>query len=315
MRTERKGEHTAAQPRPSSFVSLLSGWVQQAMESFFATQRILVDVAMRQNANTMKAMREGLSDPEHSPASLLTELAVEGTASFVEAQRILLDLAQEENELLMNGVSERMSGSNTGVAMANVVRRSVENFVAMQQEFLTIASKQSQNWLHDMKTGKPFDRTCLMDLAKEGMENFVKTQKKLLDVIGEETARATTGKPERMPKQKRTELATLARESSDALIDAQKKLLDVAAHQMNSNLDMAKRARNVTMPFRLPLAKITGDGVKSFIDAEKALIDSMVKQPQPHAAHKQPQPHSGGRGRAKRTRRAHKRPMAKAAVA
>lgn len=306
MRTDRKGEPTTAQPRPSSFVSLLSGWVQQAMESFFATQRILVDVAMRQNANTMKAMRESLSDPEHSPASLLTELAVEGTASFIDAQRILLDLAQEENDLIMNGVSERLGGSNTALAMTNVMRRSVENFVAMQQEFLTIAGKQSQNWLHDMKTGKPFDRTCLMELAQEGMENFVNTQKKLLDVIGEETARATTGKPERMGKQKKTELAELARESSDALIEAQKKLLDVAAHQMKSNLQVAKRAKDVTIPFRLPLAKITGDGVKSFIDAEKALIDSMVKPA--HAAPK------NGRGTTKRAHRTPKRTMAKAAA-
>jgi hypothetical protein len=33
----------ATYERPSSFVSLLSGWVQQGVESFFATQRILVD--------------------------------------------------------------------------------------------------------------------------------------------------------------------------------------------------------------------------------------------------------------------------------
>lgn len=309
MRSERKHEPITAQPRPSSFVSLLSGWVQQAMESFFATQRILIDVAMRQNANTMKAMRESLSDPEHSPASLLTELAVEGTANFIEAQRILLDLAQEENELLMNGVKERVSGSNTAVAMTNLMRRSVENFVAMQQEFLTIAGKQSQNWLHDMKAGKSYDSNRLVELVREGMENFVSTQKKLLDVIGEETARATGGKEPRTAKPtKKTELSVLARESSNALIEAQKKLLDVAAHQMKSNLQLATRAKNVAMPFRLPLAKITGEGVKSFIDAEKALIDSMVKPAQTHAAHKK------GRRPVKRSHRAHKEPMAKAAA-
>src|SRR5512142_270121 len=99
------------EPRPSSFVSLLSGWVQQAMESFFATQRILIDVAMRQNATTMKTMRESISHPDHSPAAILSELALEGTSNFVEAQRILLDLADKENELFMNGVRERVHGS------------------------------------------------------------------------------------------------------------------------------------------------------------------------------------------------------------
>ncbi|MGZ4839483.1 MAG: hypothetical protein ACXVZR_13115, partial [Terriglobales bacterium] len=60
----------AAHPRPSSLLSLLTGWVQQGVENFFATQRVLVDVAMRQNAVAMKTLRDGLSDPEHSPLAI-----------------------------------------------------------------------------------------------------------------------------------------------------------------------------------------------------------------------------------------------------
>ena len=142
-----------AHARPSSIVSLLSGWVQQGMESFFATQRILVDVAMRQNASAMKAMRDSLSDPEHSPVALLTELVVEGTANYIDAQRILLDLVQQENEILMEGVKERVNGSNGATAMVNIVRRTIDNFVDMQHEFLTMAGKHSQEWMHDAKSG------------------------------------------------------------------------------------------------------------------------------------------------------------------
>lgn len=280
MRAEVK-RAPVMEPRPSSFVSLLSGWVQQAMESFFATQRILVDVAMRQNTSTMKAMRESLSDPEHSPTSLLSELAVEGTSNFIEAQRILLDLANKENEILMNGIRERVNSSKTALAMTNVMRRSVDNFVAMQQEFLTIASKQSEGWLHDRQSGKHHERNRLIELARDGMENFVQTQKKLLDVISEETT-AVTSKGERTTKPgTRTEVTTLARESVNALVDAQKKLLDVAAQQMKTNLKMTSRASEITMPMRLPISKLTGEGVKSFVDAEKALIDSMTKASKP----------------------------------
>ena len=39
--------------REPSFVSILSGWAQQGAQSLFATQRILLDLAMRQNANVM----------------------------------------------------------------------------------------------------------------------------------------------------------------------------------------------------------------------------------------------------------------------
>lgn len=281
MREHTTSDSLKTQPRPSSFVSLLSGWVQQAMESFFATQRILIDVAMRQNASTMKAMRESFTDPEHSPASILTELAVEGTSNFIEAQRILLDLAQEENDILMSGLKDRVGGSNTATAMTNLMRRSVDNFVAMQQEFLTIASKQTHGWLHDTKAGKPYDRNRLIDLAREGMENFVHTQKKLLDVIAEETTRVSSGKKdERSRPAKKTEIAALARDSANAMISAQKKLLDVAAQQMKVNLQSATKATDVAMPFRLPIAKLTGEGVQSFVDAEKALIDSMMKSRQ-----------------------------------
>ncbi len=281
MRDPKEPIHT--QTRPSSFVSLLSGWVQQAMESFFATQRILIDVAMRQNASTMKAMRETFTDPEHSPVSILTELAVEGTSNFIEAQRILLDLAQEENDLLMDGLKERVGGSNAAVAMTNLMRRSVDNFVGMQQEFLTIASKQTQGWLHDVKSGKPYDRNRLIETAREGMDNFVHTQKKLLDVIAEETTHMTSGKKDERTTRttKKVDIAALARDSANALVNAQKKLLDVAAQQMKVNLQAANKATEVATPFRLPIAKITGEGVKSFVDAEKALIDSMIKSKQP----------------------------------
>ena len=268
-----------AHARPSSLVSLLSGWVQQGMESFFATQRILVDVAMRQNASAMKAMRESLSDPEHSPVALLTELVVEGTANYIDAQRILLDLVQQENELLMEGVKERVAGSNPATAMVNLVRRSVDGFVDMQQEFLTMAGKQSQNWLTDVQNGKPFDRDRLIEIAREGMENFVNAQKKFLDVIAEETTLATSDEHEKPGKPgKNTDVAALARESANALVDAQKKLLDVASAQMKANLKIANRSADMLAPFRLPLAKLTGEGVKTFVDAEKAMIDSMMKR-------------------------------------
>lgn len=264
---------------PSSFISLLSGWIQQGMESFFATQRILMEVATRQNTNTIKTMRESLADPKHSPVSILKELAVEGTANFIEAQRILLDFAQRENEIMMTGLKEQVGTSAPAVAMADAVRRSVDTFVEMQQEFLTIANRQAQLWIHNPK--QPAERSAMLDLAKEGMDNFVSAQKKVLDVIAEEAENATNGKQGHTPK-KRTELTKLANDSIKAMMDAQKKMLDLASQQMNVNLQMAGRATQIATPLRLPFAKLTGEGVRSFVDAEKALIDTMMKRGQSH---------------------------------
>jgi hypothetical protein len=305
MPKEVKTGPSSAHAPASSFLSLVSGWVQQGFESFFATQRILVDVAMRQNASAMRTLREGLSDPEHSPAAIMTELAVEGTSSFIEAQRILLNLAQQENEIVMNGVKERVVGSKTAVAMTDVVRRSIETFIEMQQDFLKSTKKHTLEWLESAKDGKPYEGSHLVDLAREGMDKFVAAQKTFLDVIAQETNRMTkqdtAGK-----KVKKTELSELAREATNSFIDAQKKLLDLAGQQMNVNLKSATRVMEMMAPSRLlPVTNITGEGVKNFVEAEKALIETVMK------------PGNGTKAaaKAKRGKRARKGETAKAAHA
>ena len=268
----------ATHVHPSSFLTLVSGWVQQGVENLFATERVLVDLAMRKSSDAMKSLREGVSAPEHSPVAILNELAVEGTSSFIEAQRILLNLAQHENEIVMGGVKERVSTSVPATATTDLVRRTIDTFIDMHREFLKITSKQTLDWLEQARKGK-YGGAHAVDLAREAMGNFVDAQKKFLDVIAQETTRLTSGKSEKAEKVvKKTELAKLARDASNAFIEMQKKMLDIAGQQMNVNLKAATRALEVIKPFRLlPMANITGEGVKRFVDAEKAMIDSMIK--------------------------------------
>lgn len=265
---------TVNHERPSSFLSLLSGWAQQGLESFFATQRILVDLVLRENTNAMKSIREGLSASEakDSPVKILTEIAVEGTANYVEAQRILLDLAQQENEIVMNGIKDRVGGYQAAVAMTNVIRRSIDTFVEMQQNFLVLANKRTQSWLQ----GAP-KASDLAGIASEAMEEFVTAQKKFLDAVAEETS-GETKKDHSGKKASKTELLQLGREAADSFIEAQKKLLDLAGQQMNVNMQAVSRAMDLKMPIRLlPMADIAEESVKSFVDAEKALLNTVVK--------------------------------------
>ena len=275
---------------PSSFLTLLSGWVQQGVENLFATERVLVDLAMRKTSDVMKSMRDGVSAAENSPVAILTELAVEGTSSFVEAQRILLNLAQHENDIVMGGVKERVSASVPATATADLVRRTVDTFLDMHREFLKITSKQTLDWLQQASKGK-VGGTHAAELAREAMGAFVDAQKKFLDVVAQETTRLTSGRSEKPAHAvKKTELAKLAREASGAFIEMQKKMLDIAGQQMNVNLKVATRALEVIKPFRLlPMANITGEGVKRFVDAEQALIGSMIK-PRAAVHRKKPRP-------------------------
>jgi hypothetical protein len=265
---------------PLDFLSLMTGWMKQGIESFAATQRIFGEVAMRQNAAATRTLRAGITDAEHSPLALLTDLAVEGTSSFIEAQKILLHLALEENQIMMNGVKERVAGSPRGVAMADLIRRSLDTLLRMQQDFLKTTSKQTLQWLEAVKSGKSLSTTYLVDLAQEQMQNFVEAQKKFLDVIAQETAKATHNRREPTARnlKKKTELSKLARAATDSFIDAQKRLVDVVNQQVNANLKAATRSLELASSARfLPIANVAGDGVKNFVGAEKALIESMVK--------------------------------------
>jgi len=291
MQAATRTETSRTHPRESSFVSVLSGWAQQGVQSFFATQRILLDLAMRQNANVMNALRRRLTDPHHSPSAILSEIAGEGMTNFIEGQKILLDLGKQQNQILMTGVKERIGDSPTAHALTDLLRRSVQAFIYMQHEFLNIASKQTHTWAEAAKAGRPYETKELVVLAREGMENFMKAQKHFLDIIAEETAKATGGKRTNgaVKKVKKTELTELARQATEAFIDAQKKLVDVAGKQMTAHVKAAGNAMELMRPFSFePFAELTREGVKSYVDAQKALMDAVVKPVGEHKHHPKP---------------------------
>jgi hypothetical protein len=297
MPAATKAETSRTHPRESSFVSILSGWAQQGVQSFFSTQRILLDLAMRQNANVMHALRQQLTDPHHSPTAILSEVAGEGMTNFIEGQKVLLELGKKQHEILMNGVQERVGNWPAAQVTTDLLRRSVETFIEMQEEFLKIAGKQTHTWVEAAKAGKPYEPEHLLGLAREGMEQFVKAQKQFLDVIAQETAKVTGGKKaDGIKKIKHGELAELARQATESFIEAQKKLVEIAGKQMNANVKTAGKGLELLRPFPfLPFAELTREGVKSYVDAQKALMDVMVKpagehkhQAKPAARHAKP---------------------------
>jgi len=301
MPAATKTETSRGHARESSFVSILSGWAQQGVQSFFATQRILLDLAMRQNANVMHALRQQLTDPHYSPTAILSEVAGEGMTNFIEGQKVLLDLGRQQNEILMTGVKERIGDSPAAHALTDLLQRSVSTFIHMQEEFLKIAGKQTHSWVEAAKAGKPYEYEHMVELARDGMENFVKAQKQFLDVIADETAKATGSKRTNgaVKKIKKTELSELARKATESFIEAQKQLVDVAGRQMNAGVQTAGKTLELLRPFPfLPLTELTREGVKSYVDAQKALMDAVVK---PAAEHKPANaPVRRGRGRVRK---------------
>ena len=308
MRTA-KSRSSRAHPRDSSFVSVLAGVARQPVQSFLVFQRNLLDVAIRQNRNIIHSVRRQFSDLRQSPTAVLGEVTGEGITHFIEAQKVLLELGLKENEILMSGVKERLGERPAAHALADLLRRSVETFIHLQQQFLKIAGKQAQGWVEAAKNGKPYQSELLV-VAREGMETFVKAQIQLMDIIADELAKATGGKRAYGVKNiKKTELSALVRQATESFIDAQRKLLDLAGQQLNANVKTAGKALEVLKPFRLPpLEELTRRGAQTYFDAEQALMDLMVKPATEHKHAAKP------KRRAKRPARVHKTKIA-AAVA
>ncbi len=262
-----------------SVASLLSGWAQQGMQTFFATQRILLDLAMQQNASVMHAVREQLTDPHHSPTRILSEMAGKGIENFLEAQKVFLDLGKQQNEILMTGIKQRVGDCPRRHALVDLLRRSVNTFIQMQEEYLKIASKQTHTWVQETEHGDPYHPEHLITLARGGMDSFIKTQKQYLDIVAEETAKATSGKANGAGRRvKPTELSALARQATESFVEAQKRLVDVAGRQMAANVKTAGKTLDMLRPFPfVPLTELTREAVRSYVDAQKALMNVVAK--------------------------------------
>ncbi len=129
----------------------------RGVQTFFATQRILLDLAMRQNANVMHAWRQQLTDPHHSPTAILSEVAGEGMTNFLEGQKILLSLGKQQNEILMSGVKERIGDSPAAQAMTELAAAQRGDLYPHAGEFLKIAGRQTHTWVEAAKSGKPYE--------------------------------------------------------------------------------------------------------------------------------------------------------------
>src|SRR3974377_1523947 len=272
---------TAPPAQESSFINLRCGWVQQGVENFFATQRILVDLAMRQNCTVMHVMREKLTAPDFRTVAVAKEFAGEGLANFIEGQKLLLGMAQRESEILATGMKERVGGFAVTDPLMNTIHRSIDTYVEMQLEYLKAAGKQVHERLAAVKAGEEYEGDTLVEMAPRGLERFVQGQKKFLHIVAEEASNLTGGKEKVVSKAKKTEMTHLAQEAADTFIDVQKKLMDVAARQIHVSLKTAGTAAKMmpTVPYR-EIPDLTREGFRTFVEAEKAVIESGTKPPE-----------------------------------
>jgi hypothetical protein len=183
-----------------------------------------------------------------------------------------------------------------------VARHRVDTLVGMQKWLLEAVEEQTHAAADSYREGKGLMAAArVAELARRGIEGFVETEKKFLDLAAHEVTAATkNGKNNGKPQERIEVLTKLARKSGEHYMDAQKKLLELAIQQ----LEMAKNVKSdrKTTARKSPqesLGELTEKSVRNLVAAEKSLLELAIHPTMNmagHETHKAPR-----RARAKQT--------------
>jgi hypothetical protein len=268
---------TRESSRDFSPVKQLAGWARQGIESFVAAQKILLDLTAQQNALAIGMVREHLGKPLFRPGETMAQFADKGVENVTTAGKILLDLAAGETQLVMDGVKEELRLPVPAAALTEVVRHRVDTLIGWQKRLLEAAAEQTHEVAESYRKGDVWKASAsVAELARKGIESFVETEKKFLDLAAHEvTVAIKGGKEAHKPARDGTKaLAHLAREGVEKFIEAQKKLLDLAIEQMESMGEAANgRSEAVRKELRTSWGELTEKSVHNLVKAQKSLID------------------------------------------
>jgi hypothetical protein len=274
--------------------SALAGWARQGLESFVATQKILLDLAAQQNSLALGFVRERMNFSPLRPLTAIVDLAGQGLANFVAAQKILLDLAAEENGLMLQGVRDGLGLTGTPALMTDAIREGVDEFVGMQKKFLDMVDAQAQAAVGVITEGKPYEGKSMAEVTRQGLENFVHTQKKFLELVTDAANYGKGGQKALKPMPHR-KVSTTVQEGVDKFVDAQKKLLDVAAEQIEGAMKTTEEMMRPSPEPSTTVGEFARRGVENFISAQKSLLDVAMKPFMPPPPHTPAHAHTGRR--------------------
>jgi hypothetical protein len=246
-----------------------------------AAQKTLLDLTAQQNALVFGMVRERLIKPTFRPDAAIVKIADEGVERFTAAGKILLDLAAGETALVVDGVKEGLRLPAFGRTVLDVVRHRVDTLISLQKRLLGAATEQTHTIAESYREGKVGKAgASLAELARQGIESFVETEKKFLDLVAHEVTAATkAGKDGHKPAGGPSKVLTqLAREGVEKYINAQEKLFHLAMEQMESTgkvtgelLEAAEKEA------RTSFVELTEKSVRNLVTAQKSLMDLAVK--------------------------------------
>jgi len=280
----------AAPARLSALAGLSQNWARQGAESAAAALKIISDLTAQEVALLIGMLRERVNRKALASTVEAYGRVVVGTA---DAGKIMLDLAAGETAVVAEGVKDVLQLGPSFAALVDFIPRGVGTLVDMQKSLLETISEQTTEATKAYADGRPWVNPLGAARAvRDGIEQFILTQKMLLDQVAEQVTIATAGGQAKPYRKSRASAAIDAtREGVEKFIEAQKAVLELVVERAQAE---ESRARVKPAP-STSFAELTRKSVQNFTDAQKSLLDlalrplpasSKTEKPRPAARRK-----------------------------
>jgi hypothetical protein len=116
------------------------------------------------------------------------------------------------------------------------------------------------------------------DVVRQGVDNYVATQKTLLDIAVQQNGLLVNAMKQGFSLTVPAALTDLAERGTKAFLQSQRAMLDMAANQNKLGLDLVKNMAGANRPFVTEMADMMERGTQTFVEAQKRLIDFAEQQ-------------------------------------
>jgi len=194
--------------------------------------------------------------------------------------------------LVVEGMKEGLPLPVAAGVVADVARHRAETLIGLQKHLLDAAAEQTHAVAEAYREGEKLQAGArVANFARRGLEGFVASEKKFLDLAAKEVSEAIKDnkRSAKAPRERIKVLTELTRDGADKYMEAQKKLVDLAIEQMEQ---IGKGKGNHKEPGRKAapgvLGELTEKSVHNLVTAEKSLLELAMKPPkgkeEPHKA-------------------------------
>jgi hypothetical protein len=116
------------------------------------------------------------------------------------------------------------------------------------------------------------------ETVRQGVDNYVATQKTLLDIAVQQNALLVNAMKQGFSMAVSPLVADLAARGTQTFLQSQRAMLDMAAQQNKLGLDLLKNMAGANRPFVSEMADMMERGTRTFVDAQKRLLEFAEQQ-------------------------------------